>query len=443
MKLSKKIMVAAAAGALGVAAATPAMAFENEFHGMYRAFGYATNAYKQNGAASPANGLTLQKGAQTDAFIEQRARIMYIAKASDDLKLVTHFELNTKFGNAASSGDLDTDATNILTKNLYLDFKIPSTPVRAMVGTQPFNDSFGGLFGNFDAAGASFTAKMNALTATYAYFNVGNEGTTTLTNSDSQDLNLIDLKFAVNKDLTVGGSYYMLLDKPTGKRGTYANNTVGLNAAGKFGPATISGAVGYQFGKQNLTATSNTVQLQTTGTSAMAAQVNAKMPVGPGNVNVAALYLSGDKNGTGYNHAWQPIAQNLTYYTPANMWLITRNAAAIGTSLAVGGNDLSKAGRGTMGLFAGYDGTAGKTFYSANVGAAKVAAKRTAASANIGAEVNATIGYKLYSNLSANMTAAYAFLGDGYGKKTGTLLPSGAADAENPFMGQIGLSYAF
>ena len=35
MKLNKKIVVAAAAGALCVAAAVPAMAIENEFHGTF------------------------------------------------------------------------------------------------------------------------------------------------------------------------------------------------------------------------------------------------------------------------------------------------------------------------------------------------------------------------------------------------------------------------
>ena len=31
-------------------------------------------------------------------YFEQRARLQYTAKVSDDLKLVTHFELDTRFG---------------------------------------------------------------------------------------------------------------------------------------------------------------------------------------------------------------------------------------------------------------------------------------------------------------------------------------------------------
>ena len=43
MNLKKTAAIAAAAGALA-AISVPAMALENEFHGMYRMFGYMTNA---------------------------------------------------------------------------------------------------------------------------------------------------------------------------------------------------------------------------------------------------------------------------------------------------------------------------------------------------------------------------------------------------------------
>lgn len=441
MKLSKKIMVAAAVGALGVAAAVPAMAFENEFHGMYRAYGFMTNALSGDGT------FQLKENSRTDKYIEQRARLQYIAKASDDLKLVTHFELDTNFGRKAGAGDLDADEVMLETKNVYLDFNIPSTKINAKVGIQPFNDSFGGLFGNFDSTGAVFTGKFNALTATYGYFTVDSAAGFD-SNRKAVDLNVVDVKYAINKDMTVGASYYMLLDKPTNVGPTVVNNTVGLNASAKFGPATVAGAFGLQFGKaSNYTAVP---ALGTAGTTAMAAAINAKVAVGPGNVNVAALYLSGDKDGAGYNRAWQPIGSTVTYYTPANMWLITRNVATINSSTMIGGgSDLTRNGLGLMGAFAGYEGTAGKAFYSANVGYAKVAMKRGADSASIGTELNATIGYKLYANLSTQFTAAYAIIGDGYGKDTGVLLPgataasNGANKADNPFLTAIALNYAF
>jgi hypothetical protein len=466
MNLKKTVAIATAAGALA-AISVPAMAFENEFHGMYRAFGYFTNAYS---GGSGADSFNLANKSGTDKFIEQRARIQYIAKASDDLKLVTHFELDTKFGGGNTSskyvgtdgGGLDADRLTLETKSVYLDFNCPITGANVKVGVQPYNDSFGGLFGNFDATGVTLTKKFNALTASYGYFTVGQSDTNGTgfslkkgSSATAQDLNAIDLKFAVNKDLSVGASYYLLLDK-TGDAGsaTVANNTVGLNAAGKVGPVALSGVVGLQFGKSNtqtqvsgaLPATGGYTSLTNNGSTALAASLAAKVAVGPGSVNLSALYLSGDPTGTGYNKAWQPIGNGVTYFTPANMWLLTRNAATINSSTSIGAtSDLTRGGRGLKGLFAGYEGAVDKVFYNANVGYAAVDKKQAANSSSIGTEVNLTVGYKLFANMSASATAAYAILGDGYGKENVVLLDgtNNATKYDNPFLTAIQLNYAF
>lgn len=457
MNFKKTVAIATAAGALA-AISVPAMALENEFHGMYRAFGFMTNALSGGG------GFNLAEKSATDKYIEQRARIQYIAKASDDLKLVTHFELDTKFGGANTSskyvatdgGGLDADRLSLETKSVYLDFNCPITGANVKVGMQPYSDSFGGLFGNFDATGVAISKKFNGLSASYAYFTVGQadaSGTTFGSGKSAQDLNAIDLKYALSKDLTVGGSYYMILDKTGNARSaTVANNTVGLNAAGKVGPVALSGVVGMQFGKSNngtapaLPTTSGYSSLTNEGSTALAASLAAKIAVGPGNINLAGLFLSGDTNATGYNHAWQPIGAGATYFTPANMWLITRNAATINSSTAIGGtSDLTRGGRGIRGVFAGYEGTSDKVFYNANVGYAAVDKKQAANSSSIGTEVNATIGYKLFANMSASATAAYLILGDGYGDENVALLngQNVAKSYDNPFLTAIQLNYAF
>jgi hypothetical protein len=322
-----------------------------------------------------------------------------------------------------------------------------------MVGIQPFNDSFGGLFGNFDATGVVLSGKSNALTATYGYFTVNNSNVTGFnysaapntvgtgvafpSNAATADLNVLDFKYAVNKDLTVGTSYYLLLDKVGAA--TMANNTVGLNAAAKFGPAALTANFGMQFGKQN-----TNLALSATGTTAFAGSLAATVSAGPGKLKLAGLYLSGD-DGAGYNHAWQSITSGLNYFTPANMWLLTRNAATINSSTSVNNSsDLAWGGRGLLGVFAGYDGAAGKVFYNANVGYGKVADKRTANSASIGTEINATAGYKLYDNLSVSLTGAYLILGDGMNKNgAAAFLPNGVSDADNPFLTNVAFNYAF
>ncbi len=445
MNFKKTAAIATAAGALA-AISVPAMALENEFHGMYRAYGYVTNAL--SGATGVFN---LKENSPTDKYFEQRARIQYTAKASDDLKLVTHFELDTKFGGsrnatyvAGDAGNLDADKVTLETKNVYLDFNCPITGSNVKVGIQPFNDAHQGTFGYFDATGVVISKKYNNLTGTYGYFTIDSTasvstagvfgtGTTFPTYRTATDLNIVDVKMAINKDLTVGANYYNVL---SGRDNLFLN-MVGLNAAAKVGPAALTASAGYQFG-----------DAATTGKlAAFGGAVAAKVDVGVGKVNAAVLYLSGDDAKAGSdNTAWQPIAPAQNYFAPANMWLITRNVATITSTASIGGSQsLTKGDRGILGVFAGFEGAKDKIFYNANVGWAQVDKKRAADSAAIGTELNATVGYKLYSNLSASFTAAYAILGDGYGKNVAAakLLPGGIANADDPFLTNVALNYTF
>lgn len=463
MSFKKTAAIVATAGALA-AISVPAMALENQFNGMYRAYGYYTNAL------SGAGGFNLAKDSATDKFIEQRARLMYTAKASDDLKLVTHFELDTKFGGSTNAkyangnsttgpdaGGLDADRVTLETKNVYLDFNCPITGSKVKVGIQPFNDTFQGTWGNFDATGIAVSKKFGDFTATYAYITAGQAGitadstkytttaalaTTAVTtaggtgaafNSDrnATDVNALIGSYAVSKDLTVGASIYDV-------NGTQASdlryNILGVNAAGKFGPAAVSAFLAYQAGDISSTVKHN----------AFGGAVAAKVDVGAGKVNAAAIYLSGNDSTTTKSEGWLSASAAVNYFTPANMWLITRNAATINSSTAIGGNgDITRGGRGLSGLFAGYEGTADKLFYNANVGAAAVVEAQGAVSKVVGTEVNATVGYKLYPALSVSGTVAYAMLGDGYSKSSGTLLPGGVANADDPFLTNVALNFSF
>lgn len=446
----KKNLVILGAVALTAAAAVPALAFENEFHGMFRAYGWMSNAL--SGGA----GLTLAKPDRTNTYMEQRARLQYIAKASDDLKLVTHFELDTLFGGANGAkyqsndaGALDADSVTLETKNVYLDFNIPNAPVNVKLGLQPYNDAYQGTFGNFDGTGVLATAKFNAFTPSIGWFRTSEEagtGPSYAIGKATNDLLVVDGKFAVNKDFTVGANYMYFdhsLDAAQGAQpSAFALNvhTIGLNTSAKVGPATINAFLGYQFGDAT----------KTRDLSAYGGALTAKIKAGPGNVNLAGLYLSGDKQnaGNGDINSWQSIASNgnTSYFNASNMWLLIRNGATINSSASIGTNDLTKGGRGIMGLFAGYEGTAGKVFYGANAGIAHTAVEKTAQDGNLGTELNANVGYKLYDNMSAQIGGAYAFLGDGMNSDNPAKLMSniGAVQhAENPYLTYVRVDYTF
>lgn len=436
MSVKKTMLTVAAVTALTAATAVPAMALENEFHGMYRVYGYLTNA--ETGGTT----FNLSDDAQNSFFAEQRARIMYIAKANDDLKLVTHFELDARFGGQTAGkyqtndgGGLDADQVTLETKNFYLDFNIPTTPVNMKVGLQPFNDAYQGVFGAFDGTGAVASAKIGAFTPTVGWFRLSDNNyvasTGSLPGDYTADLWVVDGKFAVNKDLSVGASYYNVQnDERTATTTAFANDyelihMFGLNASAKIGPAAVSGFAAYQFG-------------DATGgddLGAWAAAAIAKMTVGPGKLNLSALYLSGDDSpDAGDQDAWRQLATNgaVSYFNPSNMWLLIRNGAMINSSTAIGGTDLTKGDRGLLGVFGGYEMVMGKAFMNANVGYGRVNEDQGADSSSIGVEANATVGYKVYDNLTASVTGAYLFLGDAL-----------TEDADDPYLANIQLSYLF
>lgn len=448
MSFKKTIMAVAAVGALTAATAVPAMALENEFHGMYKFMGYQSNVY------TGVTGAILENDARSGFYAEQRARLMYTAKANDNLKLVTHFELDSRFGGVYGgykgttgndSGNLDADQLTLETKSIYLDFNCPLTGTNFKVGMQPWADSYGSLFVLADMTGVYATKKFDPLTVSLGWFRFADTTTNTsaLLNSGfprerTADLIVADAKFALTKDMILGASYYNVQNDTTAIAAVAGSATanvtpavtrvpaydllhvVGVNADLKFGPATVRPFAAYEFGEQSGTADISAYLLGAT----------AKVQAGPGAVNLAAIYLSGDKNGTGDNKDFKPISAGTTYFNPANMWLLVRSGQAVNSSFSVVGNDLGLGGRGSIGLFAGYEGTANKVFYNANIGHLRAAESRGSEAKTVGTEINAQVGYKMYDNMSVSAAAAYAFLGD-------------ASNADDPYLVNVQVSYVF
>lgn len=451
--MKKKILAVAVATALTAATAVPAMALENEFHGMYKFMGYGGNFFNGN-----LNG-NLNADVHSGFFAEQRARIQYIAKVNDDLKLVTHFELDSRFGGGATAadgtsaykgtsgndaGNLDADQLTLETKNIYLDFNCPITKANVKVGIQPWADAYKSVFLLADMTGAIATKKFDPLTVSLGWFRFDDNTiqANTTPGDLTADLIVVDGKYAVNKNLTVGASYYNIQDDTGLATPPFELlHMVGLNASIKAGPATIDPFFAYQFGEVTATRDLN----------AFMGGLTAKVKVGPGNINVAGLYLSGEQTPTvGDSSAFQIVSAGTSYFNPANMWILIRSAQGINTSTSVLSNNLTVGGRGLVGAFAGYDGTAGKLFYNANAGYMRTANKQNSNEGKtIGTEINAQVGYKLYDNLSASVAGAYVFLGEALedsalatagGKRISGF---GAANADDPYMFNLQLAYAF
>ena len=183
------------------------------------------------------SGVRFAENMKNANFFDQRARIFYTAKASDDLKLVTGFEIDSVFGDKAqgsinnasvgatgtgavafrnSGGALESDAVNLETKWVYLDFKIPSTTTRVTTGIQPIKDAFKGIFLDADIAGINTVSAFGPATVGVGYFRAYDESFMSYTSGtkinratrgiDDLDIAAATLDYNVNKNLKVGAA---------------------------------------------------------------------------------------------------------------------------------------------------------------------------------------------------------------------------------------------
>lgn len=472
-----------------------ASAMQHEFNGLLRIKGDFTNfdqAGKNDGSyylySRTNNGKdVLSKNNEGHSFFytEQRARLKYTGTISEDVKLVTQFEIDSRWGDTSQTtsttrnvgGAMETDQVNLETKNVYMDFRVPYLPTKVRAGLMSFDDSYKGVFLSSDIAGAMTTTRLDKLTVGAGWlrgydntnFN-GAAGTIPAVNGSSDgkggngsmpgryslDLGILDAKYAVNTDLTLGGSYYLTYAN-LDKNGYNILNTLGVNASYNFGNGTIDGFVLYQTGDNP---TNNFGQVGEK-VSAFAANIATKIKAGPGTARGSVLYASGD-DGKGTVHAFQGVNQlgdgnTTSTYSAAQMtMLITNTKYAANTDRALI-NTVSNYNQGVMGAFLGYDLDIDKAFIKTNLGFAAAAEDNLTFKAKnlakgdysngkyIGTEVNAEIGYRISANLTASVVGGYVVLGD-YWKDTAynqNSAANGTTTPDNPWKTQVVLNLAF
>ncbi|WP_298437212.1 histidine kinase [Geobacter sp.] len=493
--MKKKLLAVVAAGAVTAATAVPALALENIFHGMLR-----EKAILSNTDAYNAGDLILQKDAKTNFYFEQRARLLYESKINDDLKGVLQFEIDSRWGDQAygansvsgttytgrnSGGGLEADRVNLETKNVYLDFRIPGTPVRTKAGIQGFTDEYKGIFlGYADTAGlvADGTFGNVAVKAGWLRFWDINEGSQVGIQS-SVNTYVAGAKVTVSPKLNVGLNYYLLTDGTggafpatngsatlggpsallAGATGltSYGNlwlHMVGATAEANVGPVNIDGFVVGQFGKfEGATATYLGAVPKNMDVLSFAANARARTKLGPGTAKAEFLYVSGDGlNNDRYSGFITGSQYNLagSFYVSPDMLLLLPNKYDINTSRAIA-YDVNFKSQGIIGGFIGYDANlTDRVYANANAGfmaAAKLnsnSARARAGLANdskyIGTELNAEVGYKLYDNLTASLQGAYLILGDYYkGTNRTTAGVYDGQDPDDPYTARVMLNYTF
>jgi hypothetical protein len=484
----KKKLVILGAVAISAAAAVPALAFENEFHGLYRLRGMVTNfqaagltksegevktaavaavapdltttPIKLGTAAAPAvlynsSEALLSQRTRSFTLFEQRARLQYIAKANDDLKLVTHFEIDSTWGDAAYQngrgigGGIAADTVNLETKSAFIDFNSTMAPVNVKLGIQPWTDAYKGIFMSDDVGGGVATAKFGPATATAAFFRTYDQGGATALGKKNVDVAVADGKIALSKALSLGGSfYYANNDINAGRQRTY---TYGVNAAAKAGIVDLDAFLLYQGGKELYGAANRSLE-------AFAGQVAVKANLGAVAVRAAGLYASGDdqkntKSAKSFQNIFASGAPGATpgsstssgVYYSSNMLLLLRSVWAMDSDQALV-TSINNGGAGLVAAFAGVDAKiTDKVSVNVNLGHAQVAERNQAVAAsatsrttnkNIGTEANVSVNYALYPNLTASLQGAYVLLG-------GYTTAGKINDLRDPYLAGLMMNYTF
>ena len=426
MKSSKTLAALVTLG-LAAAVATPAMALENQFSGAFTSFYDLTNYSAVYGQKDPV------KDAPTENYFVQRARLGYTAKASDNVQLVTLFELDYTFwGNSSyttarnSGGALGADSVNIETKNIFLELNYPA--MNTKIGMQGVDDAFKGSIFSADMAGIKLGHNYTNASVAAGFFRWNDSGADFGLGKKVNDMFMLDAKYNLNKDLKIGAAYYYINDNranTTFTKGTvigYTANgdeiygtdstsvtttndakihTLGLNAEGTFGPLTVNGFAVKQFGDLDATSRAKGYELN----------AGARLDLGAaGTLRSELLYVSGGSNAffsadNGYEGGG---------FYDNEMVILGRDKNAFTLDAAIVFNGANR-GQGVMFGSLGYDYTfTNKLSASANAGFAAVT-KNTLGTSNsdyLGTEINAETNYKLTPNVTVGARAGYVVLGD-------------------------------
>lgn len=446
-----KLPVLAAAAALTAVSATSAMALEHQFGGSFTVYSdisnfngsrtgqYYYNPYDNGLAPTDPLYVAYDKKAPSANYIESRARIGYTAKANNDLKFVSMFEIdynywgNSSYANVRGGGGaLGADTVNIETKHLYLDANVARN-TNVKLGMQGFDDAFKGVFVGADMAGLLVTHSYSNASASIGAFRWDDKSDPSVhaLGRQTRDYVVLDGKYELSKQAKVGAAYYFMKDNA--KTNGVSKDTVhmlGLNAEAELGAVTLDGFIATQFGQ---------VEVTDRDLAAYAASVGAKVKLGKGLLRTDLLYTSGDNGNPVFDrksHAWQSTAYESGYY--ANEMVILgrdKNAFTLDNAIVYDANNQN---RGVIFAAVGYDmPLSSKLNGSANVGFAWNDKVSYGENKFLGTEVNAELVYKATDSVSLSARGAYVVLGDFYKNATTNGTP------DNPYDFKLIAKYSF
>jgi len=417
----------------------PASAAEMKVNGIWNTKAYAVDNYDGDDDSD-----------DSFQYVTQRMRMYFNFISSENLKLVYKNEIDFEWGddqfaNARNNGGgLGGDTVNLETKNIYLEFMVPDTPVKATIGLQGIT-LHKGWFISDDISAARFDMNFDPVSVTtYVALADGTEWGDTDSSDDDWQIVASGAYKAENMDARLSLGYERLpndittADQPESNDLFLAMGELNMSfdmfsffviAAKNFGEADGSG--GDSAANRNY--------------DGYMAHVGANFALDMATIRAEFIYASGDKEGdfdddfqtmNGRTFSWaELISDGYTYdrntnltqiggqNSPSNMWAINLGA------------DLKPTDTTTLKF---------DVYYVGMVEDRTVAGSKED---EIGIEIDASLTQKIYDNLSLTLIGAYMLAEDGYGVYDGDPDDPTTTQATNSgddaFQVGIGLDYKF
>jgi len=436
----KRLLICLVALIAVFALVMPTYAAEIKINGLWNAKAWARDNYDGNDDVN-----------DSVQYITQRMRMYFNIIASENLKLVYKNEIDMEYGDNSyanqrnDGGGLGGDTVNLETKNVYLEFMVPDTPVKATIGLQGvalhrgwfFDDDVGatrfdmnfdpvtitaywagasGLFRN-EASGTNDYSSSNdvwQLVASGAYkaenmdarltfgYQKGANDNTAADDPESDDLFLVMGEFNMSLDMM---SFFVIAGKNFGEVKSNGPTTPDRNYDG------------YMF------------------------HVGADFALDMATLRAQFIYTSGDKEGD-YDDDFQGLAGETFSWAEiiSDGYSYDRNA-----DLAQIGGDNSPSNMWAVGLGADFKPTDTTTikldvYYIGMVEDRTINGDKED---TIGVEIDARLTQKIYDNLSLTVLGAYMLADDGYGVYSATNPNAATNSGDDAFQVGMGLDFSY
>lgn len=471
--------------ALLCAMTAPAFALETKLSGFYKLRAIGDNFSARNNFIG-----TLKDNNKSEAVFDQRLRMKLDSKINEYVSFTYYAEVDMQFGDEQYSnagrndgGGLGGDTTNLETKNLYVDIKVPDTSSAFRLGLQGFDDNYDYAFFGADMAGIKYNTSLDGADLTAAYFNLGNGGAF----EQSTNINLwaLQTSFKPSENFKYGVDYYY-----------YQNQGANVNAADPtlrdqhyasfFGTADIDAVLAFNTGSASWTGQRDKMDLHYLGgrteyrldnlvlsgwvnvnvgtvdninnndinkqltedldVQGFAARIKAQTAIGGIKLAASGTFFSGDDDLSDGDADFvvNPLATESFAFATDGFMIMTPdiNWNSIG-QYGFAMVDAAWAGYGLAAVnLTGSLKPTDNTYIKSGIGYfASLEDKLAAADprtdrkgTTLGTEVFLRAGYKMSKNLDLSINGAYAWLGDFYDNNGGgTNVNAAATDIDDPF----------